>query len=94
MTEVSHPRLDTAPGLLSAKMSRSRRSVTGRMSSPLPMSRTCDCNTSNKRMVQLFTTMYKAIASSGILQEDCGSQQQYPRVVENSMEKEQGEGRF
>ena len=91
MTEVSHPRLDTAPGLLSAKMSRSRRSVTGRMSSPLPMSRTCDCNTSNKRMVQLFTTMYKAIASSGVLQDDCKSHQQYPRVV-NSAEKEQEGG--
>ena len=96
MTEVSHPRLDTAPGLLSAKISRSRRSVTGRGSSPLPMSRTCGCNTSHKRIEKLFTiyTMYKAIASSRILQDDCESQQQYPRVFENSAEKEQGEGRF
>ena len=54
------------------------------------MSRTCGCNTSHKRMVKLFNTMYKAIASSGILQEDCKRHQQYPRVV-NSAEKDKKE---
>ena len=97
MTEISHPRLDTASGLASAKMSRRRRSVTERgssPSSPLPLSRTCDCKTSRKRIRTLFTLWQKAITSSGILEEDCKSHQQYPRVV-NSAEKEQeGGGRI
>ena len=37
----------------------------------------------------IFGSMYKAIASSGILEEDCGSHQQYPKVVVNSAEKEE-----